>query len=75
MCRDAARREAAGDGVITAGKRAALEARVAARQAEAEAQARRAERVAATVSGDGKALDPKDPEHWQAFDPRDLVRT
>ncbi len=31
--------EAAGDGVITAEKRAALEARVAARQAEAEARA------------------------------------
>ncbi len=60
--------EAAGDGVITAGRRAALEARVAARQAEAEAQARRAERVAATVSGDGKALDPKDPEHRQAVE-------
>jgi len=60
--------EAAGDGVITAGKRAALETRVAARQAEAEARAERAERVAATVSGDGKALDPKDPEHRQAVE-------
>lgn len=60
--------EAAGDGVITAEKRAALEARVAARQAEAEARAERAEQVAATVSGDGKALDPKDPEHRQAIE-------
>ena len=54
--------------MITAGRRTALEARVAARQAEAEARAMRAERVAATVSGDGKALDPKDPEHRQAVE-------
>ena len=60
--------EAAGDGVITAGKRTALEAMIAARQTEAEARARRAEQVAATVSGDGKALDSKDPEHRQAVE-------
>ncbi len=61
MCRDAARREAASKGVITAGKRTALEAMIAARQAEAKAQAERAERVAATVSGDGKALRSQGP--------------
>jgi hypothetical protein len=60
--------EAVSEGVITAGKRAALEAMIAARQAEAEARARRAELLAATVSGDGKALDPKDPEHRQAVE-------
>ena len=60
--------EAAQSGVIGAKKRAALEAAVAARQTEAEAEAGRAELLAAALGGDGKALDPKDPEHRQAVE-------
>ena len=68
MCRDAARQEAAADGAIGPKQRKALEAAVAARQTEAEAEAGRAEVLAAALSG-GVALDPSDPEHRRAVEP------